>query len=89
MEKLYQRWKQLELYKKLGLLGFLIGIIGYIPKLWFLNYAGFLLFTSIGQYICEGYNFFNKCLFFGYMLSPLINALTGMIIGFLITKLKK
>lgn len=80
---------KLQLHKKLAIVGFLIGIIGYIPKLWFLNYPGFLLSAFIGQYICEGYDFFNKCLFLGYLLSPSINAGIGFLIGLLISKLKK
>ena len=81
--------KKLELHKKLALVGFLIGVIGYIPQIWFFNYPGFFLSTLFGQYICEGYTFFNKCLFWGYIISPIINAGIGLTMGLLISRYKK
>ena len=89
MNIIYEIWKKLDLYKKLAIISFLIGVIGYIPQFWFLNYLGFLVSIGIGQYVCEGYDFFNKCLFLGYLVSPFINAGIGFLIGLLISKLKK
>ena len=89
MKKLKIIWKNLSLYKKLGLIGLILGIIGYIPQVWFLNYIGFFVTNAIGQYICQGFDFFTKCLFVGYIFSPLINMVVGALIGFLISKIKK